>query len=238
MEQQLASLGLAGTRIDARTPASLSEGEVRDCDARGLSTAVRCCSLSHLEAMRRFLAGNASYALILEDDAILSKALPGFLADFGSAPRDGIWRIETAMKGVRSRGMAGSLGGFAFFRPRNFEGGSGGYILSRSAATIILEHVNLRIAIDEALFDPFGTIARRVPLVQVTPALTVQSHLRRAEGQPRFKSDLNKARAHPKGLTKVRHAVAFFLRRDIVYGSQRTLQQFLGAKKAIIPFAD
>lgn len=238
MEQQLAALDLKGTRIEARTPASLSPSEIRGCEKRGLSTAVLGCTLSHLEAIRRFLSGDASHGLILEDDAVLSKALPEFFAAFAAVPGEGIYRIETTYRGVRSRGNAGSYGRFAFFKPKNFEGGSGGYLISKSAAEIILRRLNLHIAIDEALFDPFGTIARQTLLYQLTPALVIQSHLRRADGQPRFKSDLNKARAHPTGFTRIRHAVAFFYRRDIIYGSQRTLQQWLGARKYVIPFAE
>lgn len=37
------------------------------------------CYLSHMGAMRRFLASDAEFALILEDDAVLSDALPGVL---------------------------------------------------------------------------------------------------------------------------------------------------------------
>ncbi len=43
----------------------------------------------------------------------------------------------------------------------------------KGAAETILDRVDLRIAIDEALFNPFDAIARRVPLHQVTPALVI-----------------------------------------------------------------
>lgn len=44
------------------------------------------CYLSHVEVMRRFLAGDASFALILEDDVLLHDSLPAVLRGLTAHP--------------------------------------------------------------------------------------------------------------------------------------------------------
>jgi glycosyl transferase, family 25 len=50
------------------------------------------CYMSHMGAMQRFLDGDAEFALILEDDAILGDALPGVL--MGLEQHVGEWNIS------------------------------------------------------------------------------------------------------------------------------------------------
>lgn len=72
--------------IDGRVhlPAEM-EAEVDRCAwlrryARPATDAELACALSHREAYRRFLETNASYALILEDDALVDDRLAAFVA--------------------------------------------------------------------------------------------------------------------------------------------------------------
>src|SRR3569833_23496 len=87
MEEQFARLGLKATRVRAITPTELTREQLdRHCNpSRGpwLEPGALCCSLSHLEVVRRVAGGSGSPALVLEDDVVISRTLPAFLDAFG-----------------------------------------------------------------------------------------------------------------------------------------------------------
>lgn len=84
---QLHRLGLEFTRlpaVDARNltadqSAALDETGYRRKHGMAPLPGELGCYLSHVEAMRLFLAGGAEFALILEDDVLLHDSLPGVL---------------------------------------------------------------------------------------------------------------------------------------------------------------
>jgi glycosyl transferase family 25 len=84
---QLDPLGLAWTRlaaVDARvlTPAqraALDEPDYRRKHGKTPALGELGCYLSHVEVMHRFLASEAAFALVLEDDVLLRDALPAVL---------------------------------------------------------------------------------------------------------------------------------------------------------------
>jgi len=85
---QLERLGLPWTRLpavdaQALTPAqraALDEPAYRRRHGKTPAPGELGCYLSHVEAMRRFLASEAEFALVLEDDVLLHEALPAVLA--------------------------------------------------------------------------------------------------------------------------------------------------------------
>jgi glycosyl transferase family 25 len=85
--KQLLDVGLPWTRLPAIDARHLSEAQLAALDTpafhrkHGMATLLGelGCYLSHLEAMRVFLASGASYALILEDDVMTGPALPAVL---------------------------------------------------------------------------------------------------------------------------------------------------------------
>jgi glycosyl transferase family 25 len=87
IRSQLDALGLPWQRlaaVDARafTPeqwALLDEGEYRRKHGMAPVGGELGCYLSHVEVMRRFVAGDAAFALVLEDDVLLQPALPAVL---------------------------------------------------------------------------------------------------------------------------------------------------------------
>src|SRR5690349_706446 len=87
MQGQFAKLGLDAVRVDAVSIASLtSEQLTLYCDESSshyLRPPAAACTLSHVKCWEAFLAipGSPQWALILEDDAVLSGALPAFLDD-------------------------------------------------------------------------------------------------------------------------------------------------------------
>ena len=84
---QLQRLGLPFTRlraVDARAltadqRAALDEAGYRRKHGMEPLPGELGCYLSHVEAMRRFLAGSAEFALVLEDDVLLHDDLPAVL---------------------------------------------------------------------------------------------------------------------------------------------------------------
>ena len=100
MEERLANLGLAASRLSAITPDQLSDADrAFSCNPQKFywMTPEECaCTQSHLKALRAFLDSGDSHGLILEDDAVLSPRLPGFLNTFQHAPPPiDIVRLET-----------------------------------------------------------------------------------------------------------------------------------------------
>ena len=83
---RLTALGLAFERVPAVDGMTLSEAEfARQTRENRYYKPLRRgevgCYLSHLEAMRRFVATGREYALILEDDVVLPDRLPCLLND-------------------------------------------------------------------------------------------------------------------------------------------------------------
>ncbi|WP_201493146.1 glycosyltransferase family 25 protein [Rubrivivax sp. A210] len=91
---QLQRLGLAWTRlpaVDARALSSLQRAALDEAAYRrkhGMTPlgGELGCYLSHVEVMRQMLAGNARYALVLEDDVLLHDSLPAVLQGLLAAP--------------------------------------------------------------------------------------------------------------------------------------------------------
>jgi glycosyl transferase family 25 len=243
MAAQLAGLGLAGERIAALTPRELTPEQLsRFCDpVRGgrLTPVTLSCKLSHIAALEAFLATEARYGLVLEDDAILSPRLPDFLAALEADPQTiDLLRLETSLRGIRFRRIERRLAGVALVRPLSWEGGAAAYVVSRAAAEQHIRDPRMRRRNDLSLFDPFrGTMLGG--LRQTDPGLCIQAHLLEPSMAPQFGSDIG-GQAVPTALSlgqRRRRHLEEFVDREIVYGSRRLWHQLLGAKKHRIPFA-
>jgi len=246
MADQLQRLGLAATRIEAATPADLGlgAGAARPPHVpRAVSPGDLACVASHERAWRAFLESADPYALVLEDDALLSSRLPAFLAAFEAlAPRADMVRIESSGSGTRVKRVACRIEGIDLARPYGWEGGAAGYIVSRRAAGLLLDTpATRRKSLDEVLFDPFGPLAGELVRWQALNGLVVQAHLSARPDLIAFgSSDLRPIRwASPKPMSRLERdarRLATLWQREIVAGSQRTFHQLLGAKKRAIPF--
>jgi glycosyl transferase family 25 len=234
MEAQFAKLQMSATRIAAVTPDTLP---ARTNPGRDLSLGELCCTLSHLEAMRRFLKTGARHALILEDDAVLSPALPKFLEAYMASvlPID-VVRIETFMEDLRMDRSGPEVGGVELLRLFTRPGGTAGYIVSRRGAEIVLNTSEMTKApFDRALYDPYRRAAKRLRVRQAFPALCIQDQ--RRSGNPEHPSDL-----HPNGHGSTERPsrmrdVEEHLRRDIIGAPHRLWNQFRhGTTKRNVPF--
>jgi glycosyl transferase, family 25 len=165
MQGKLAAIDLDYERVEAVDGATLtfpnpnfSEKSYRFLHKRNRTPAEIGCYFSHIECVRRFLAGNASHALILEDDVSFE---PGFKAVLSAALEDESWdilRLSTVNSGhkfvYRPLGPNHSL---AISLTR--EKGAGAYVINRRAAKWLNEAMMpMRLAYDvafdiEYLFD-------------------------------------------------------------------------------------
>ena len=86
MTERLAAAGIAFERVAAVDGMTLTEQEFRQQTRENryykpLRRGEVGCQLSHLDALRRFVASGQDYAVILEDDAILDDGVAKLLAD-------------------------------------------------------------------------------------------------------------------------------------------------------------
>lgn len=247
MDAQFQRLGLNAERIPALTPTNLSaEQKLRHCDPRNLhwmTEAELSCSLSHLKAMETFLADDTDYALILEDDVMLSPSLREFLSKLTeySASWD-ILRLETYLDGQRFMPEADDeIGGISIRRSWSWCAGAAAYIVSRKAARAIIDSKEfLRLQTDGALFNPYESLSRRLAVRHCFPGLAVQ--LDRIDTDRRD-SDLAAARKrHEEPIPlpwpqRTWRKVAGILKTEILYGAQRQFHTlFGGARKVMVPF--
>ncbi len=181
LERQLADLGLAATRIRATTPADISPDRLaRYCPGPApwwLTAPELACTHSHVDALRRIAEGPAPFGMVLEDDAVLAQALPGFLAAFAAlAPPVDIVKLDGFGERVlvpRDPPMA--IGGAALRRIVSFRPGTTGYVVSKAAAARLLGQPRLLAApIDATLYYPFLSTLRDMRVRHVEPALCTQ----------------------------------------------------------------
>lgn len=250
MEQRFSGLGLDYERIEALTPASITADQRnRYCDPNAhawQSEGELACSLSHLEAMRRFLATPASYAAIFEDDAILSGSLPAVLAEFDSTrPAVDILRLET--DNTRMRLLPhdeGEIGEFAMYRLFNTGGAAAGYIVSRKGAERVLAGEEILFDLtDQALFNPYAPISRDLTVRQLVPALVIQEDRLGQRANRVGSSDLEHQRLDRDRLDRANfwrranYNFPDFLARDIVLPlANLWLRLTRGAAKRDVPF--
>jgi glycosyl transferase, family 25 len=196
MEAQLSSLGLAGIRIEAVTPADLSVEETAAyCDAgkpfhfrpRELS-----CTKSHERAWETFVAAGHDRAVILEDDAQLSSRLPNFLKDIADVDFDLI-RIEETGRRLRVFPKVATTASGIELRPfRSTPMGASGYIRKASAARLLLGHPGMRERqTDLAIYSPFKQPGASLGRVQTFPGLCRQLGHRTWDSQSVGRSDID-----------------------------------------------
>ena len=250
MDGQFRALGLAAERVDAITPAGLSAADLEtSCNPRRgnwLTPMELCCSLSHVAALKAFLASDAPHALVLEDDAVLSTRLPRFLAHFESEPLGiDLLRLETRHENLRLLpDDRPEIEGVRFYTLHSWASGSAGYIVSRGAAQRIAESRMTRLhASDRFLFNTYLPLLRQLVTLQANPALIVQADQLQTGNLPKLVSQL--ADRHTKRSAQAPYywrrrpaRIANWIRRDIIVAAQKAWHQYVrGAKKTPVPFA-
>ena len=181
MEARLAPLQMTAERIEAVTPADVTDEQRRKyCDPlayRWQTEGELACSLSHLAAMKAFLTTPAPFAAIFEDDAILSSGLADFLAAFDATPLPvDILRLETDNGPIRLAPRPQfQLGQFGLYQLFAAGGGAAAYVISRRGAERALAGDSILVSLtDQALFNPYGKLSKGLVVRQLVPALAIQ----------------------------------------------------------------
>lgn len=172
MERQLATLGLEAERVPAVTPDELPPEALRFCDDRRdrwVAPVELSCSYSHRRIWQMLVERNLPGAIVFEDDAVLSSALPKRISEIARQLKSlDLIRLETRLMPVLVEDDdAGWLR-----RLYSFHFGSAGYAVSRKGAECLLENEEHDVPVDDYLFSPEGPMYGRIQLRQAYPGLS------------------------------------------------------------------
>ena len=202
MEDQFARLGLAAERIEAVTPAEITEADRRAyCDpgrTSWMTDGEFACNLSHLGVWRLLLERGLAHALILEDDAVLSASLPRFLEAIEAQGIDlPLIRLETLHLETRLLPADHQPLPDIALRPAiTRDSGACGYIISSAAARYLIGRKEMKTTlVDGVLFNPFIEVATALDVHYADPALCIQLDRYEDEASAIGQSDLIHSRA-------------------------------------------
>jgi glycosyl transferase family 25 len=195
MERQLSELGLRARRIEACTPENLSPRALElyctPSRARFVSPRELACTLSHRMAWQTIIATNVASALILEDDALLSRRLPAHLPALLALARNwDVVRVEARPEFAVTLGPEIDCGleSLSFRRPLTSQWGSGAYFVSWTGAEKLLRWQDLSQPVDKLMLDPDEKLFRQLSIIQAMPGLCT------TPGTSKGDSDLQLAR--------------------------------------------
>ena len=169
--------------VDAKAPSAASRINVLpDQGPWGpMHNHAKGCLLSHLDALKGFVAGTASHALILEDDVYLSDDLPLWTNSLEWWPDDAHviklerWRDDRLYLLLDRE--SGTYANRTLQKLHSRHSGTGGYMISRTGANLVLNYDRLDLPIDHLLFNVLvSPLARSLTIYQVNPALVVQGN--------------------------------------------------------------
>lgn len=201
LEAQLARAGLSAERVSALTPGDLDPALIAmACDATRrpfVTPAELACLMSHRKAWGFVVARNLPFALILEDDAMLSPRVAEFAAEAPMLVRDAdVLRVETDHPGLRvGPPLKRGTKIVQVHRLYGYDWGGAGYIVTRQGAEKLLGPLaRYDLAVDSLLFDyHFGT-ARKLRRLQAVPAIVANGDAAEHLGGRMFESNLETAR--------------------------------------------
>ena len=158
------------------------DGETLPATTRGLSRFERACLASHQNAWRLFLNSPDAHACFLEDDLHLWPDFPSLVQNFAWIPSDAhAVKLDTYFQKVKLGDRRSALGDRDVARLFTRHESSAAYLLTRAGAARYLELTASPIF--PADYSLFPRNPRRLGLriYQLTPAVAIQDHLRRAE---------------------------------------------------------
>ena len=247
MEAALRDLGIAFERIAAVDARDLTDAEI-DRHYRPLPGADPvdrgsiACFLSHRLAWRRIAESAEPFGLVLEDDILFGEDAGAILSDTSWIPEDTeTVRLETFRRHtVYEKRPVARVAGRDIVRMRHVHLGGGAYILSRAAATRLLEKTDqFSFAVDYVLFNPQCPQYSGMDTLQIVPALCIQSTMAPESARnalfPSLLQDTRRT-VFSTGLKRLGEKLARELakRRLIITG--RLFDRLRGQKTGRIPF--
>lgn len=245
IDAQLTRLGITGERVDAvlfdDLPESLRQLQAKVGQGSRFGRREFCNAVSHRDALQRFLATGDRYGMVLEDDIVLSMALPAFLAVLEArSDTVDLLRLETFGNPQQiSTSPIETIAGYGFHTLHGWAWGAAAYVVSREAARKLCDSKTLLgDVIDRVLYRPnamrVGPLRRR----QLIPALAIQDD--RLPGRVwGGDSDLKATRDAQSQQIRQRplRAIAGFVENEVAIGLPSTIHRLLGrSTKRDVPF--
>lgn len=200
MEEVFSQRGLRAERIEAVTPATLPPDcraafETADRTAR-LEDAEMACLASHRAAMQAIIASGAPAGVVLEDDVRIARDFGRMVAILAARADFDIARLETFQERYRMAEPAQPLGdGFTIYGMAEFDGGAGGYMVTREGAERYLaQGIDPTVPADDWLFNMHCAKPRGLRGYQLVPAVVIQFWHRSPDGPMTMDTDLQPAR--------------------------------------------
>jgi len=219
MQARAAALGLALERVAAldaaaADPAAMDGWFARSGPLGEIPRGDKACLLSHRRAWELFLQSGDSHAVFLEDDVVLSTAAGALLRDAGWIPA-GVPVVKLEHYGppgqrVLLRDFRAVGTDFSLARMLSRHTGAAAYILSRTAARLLVAQTHFTLPVDHLLFNPNNSpLFAHLSPWQLLPAIARQEQF--AEARPE-KSDIARSREGLRafGLTYVRRELMRF----------------------------
>ncbi len=149
------------------------------------------CYLSHVACWQRLVDSGEDYALILEDDAMLSASLHDLLSrtELFDHP-NGITRLETLglISSVHKKPVRTS-GPYTLYDSITYLGGSAAYVISRAKAEDCLKHHSApAVPLDDLLYWEDRDILGRPSIMQLVPGVAIQ-HMHFNRDNPDIEKD-------------------------------------------------
>lgn len=242
-EGQLRHVGIEAERVSAVTPADLPADAIEA--ARGnMSATELACSFSHRKIWRLMHERGLEAALILEDDAVLSTALPRLLATTDLVGRVDALQLESHPSDALLGPARPADGGVTIHRLMSSSLGTCAYYITTRFALQVLEHPLLdQLAIDRVLFGRGGGTIYRARIYQSVPALAVQLDTITPPQDGAARSDLAPVRKLGSGnkrglsarLSKISGNVRHLAR---IAGSFAPSGELFGARQVKVPAAE
>ena len=219
MQARAAALGLTLERVAAldaaaTDPAAMDGWFAASGPLGEIPRGDKACLLSHRRAWELFLQSGDSHAVFLEDDVVLSAAAGTLLRDASWLPAGvPVVKLEhygppgqrVLLKDFRAVGP-----GFEIARILSRHTGAAAYILSRTAARLLVAQARFALPVDHLLFNPNNSplFAHLAPW-QLLPAIARQEQF--VEAKPE-KSDIARTREGLRafGLAYVRRELVRF----------------------------
>jgi glycosyl transferase family 25 len=226
--------------VDGRAPEFAARAKGIAQEGAFLGPNEIACAESHRKAWRAFLASDERYALVMEDDVVVSESFSDFLHENWLPADTDIVRLETFTLLTLFEGRpVARVAGRRLYRLRGHAWGAAAYVLSRQAALDLLKATeDLCEAVDVVMFWNCSPLFKERVIYQMIPAPAIQGMwLKEAKKEAWTKSSLEAERVAIRGVAAKPNGLrAYRTWRRIIYRLQRLRARLQGRLLSPVPF--